>query len=277
MRRPAASNQSGAVELDATPRCRARRRRAPGAALISSAAPSASARCTRRWSLRMLDRAAPSRAAWPLSSAVGAGAGCSARTPTVAAPVGAGQAPSAARGTQVDARRAEARGDVRWSAGSRRSRAACRPAPARRGRARRCASARVMRLDLVVRHVEHGRAEVLLDALQLEAQVVAQLGVERGQRLVHQRHRRLAHQRAADRHALHLRRPTARWPGCASLSSMCSSCATSLTLRAHLGLGRAAQRRAQREGEVVEDAQVRVQRVLLEHEGHVAQRRRECA
>ena len=59
-------------------------------------------------------------------------------------------------------------------------------------------------LDLVVRDVEDGGAELLLDALQLEPQIGAQLGVERGQRLVHQVDRRLAHQRAADGDALHL-------------------------------------------------------------------------
>ena len=52
-RRPAASNQSGAVELDDDLAARLDARRVAGAALISSAALSASARCTRRWSLRI--------------------------------------------------------------------------------------------------------------------------------------------------------------------------------------------------------------------------------
>ncbi len=39
-------------------------------------------------------------------------------------------------------------------------------------------------------------------------------------------------------------------------------------------LGQAAGRRAQRKREIVKDAQVRIERVLLEHERHVAQRRR---
>ena len=130
------------------------------------------------------------------------------------------------------------------------------------------------RLDLVVRDVEHRRAEVLLDALELEAQVVAQLGVERRQRLVHQRDRGLAHQRAADRDALHLparelgRRAWRACRRCAAGARPRSPCARTF------GLGARPQRRAQREREVVEHAQVRVERVLLEHEGHVAQRRR---
>ena len=70
------------------------------------------------------------------------------------------------------------------------------------------------------------------------------------------------------------------WPpdslvaGFASLSSMRSIRATSVDLAPHFVLGRAPHRRAQRKREVVEHVQVRVQRVLLEHEGHVAQRRR---
>ena len=59
-------------------------------------------------------------------------------------------------------------------------------------------------LGLVVGDVEDGGAELLLDALQLEPEVGAELGVERGERLVHQVDRRPAHQRPADGDALHL-------------------------------------------------------------------------
>ena len=48
------------------------------------------------------------------------------------------------------------------------------------------------------------RAERGLQVLQLRAQRLAQLGVEVRQRLVHQEHRRVAHDRPADRHPLHL-------------------------------------------------------------------------
>jgi hypothetical protein len=48
-----------------------------------------------------------------------------------------------------------------------------------------------------------------MDALQLHAQLGPQLGVQRGQWLVHQIDRRTANQRATDRYALHLPARTA--------------------------------------------------------------------
>ena len=58
------------------------------------------------------------------------------------------------------------------------------------------------RLDLVVGDVDAGDAELLLDAADLGAHLLAQLGVQVGERLVHQQHLRLHHQRARQRHAL---------------------------------------------------------------------------
>ena len=60
------------------------------------------------------------------------------------------------------------------------------------------------RLDLVVRHVQARRAQPPVQLLDLEAHLHAQLGVEVGQRLVEQEHRRLAHDRAPHRDALAL-------------------------------------------------------------------------
>ena len=60
------------------------------------------------------------------------------------------------------------------------------------------------RLDLVVGDEQESGAELHLQVFQLRAQRLAQLGVERRQRLVHQEHARLAHDRPADRDALHL-------------------------------------------------------------------------
>ena len=60
------------------------------------------------------------------------------------------------------------------------------------------------RLDLVVGDVDHGGAELAMQARDLHAHRHAQLGVEVGQRLVEQEHLRLAHQRAAERDALAL-------------------------------------------------------------------------
>ena len=58
------------------------------------------------------------------------------------------------------------------------------------------------RLDLIVRHVDHRDAELALQCADLLAHFGAQLRVEVRQRLVHQAHRRLVDDRAAQRHAL---------------------------------------------------------------------------
>ena len=50
--------------------------------------------------------------------------------------------------------------------------------------------------------VDHGDAEPLLQAADLRAHLLAQLGVEVRQRLVHQADGRLGDDRAAERHAL---------------------------------------------------------------------------
>ena len=58
------------------------------------------------------------------------------------------------------------------------------------------------RFELVVGDVDDGGVEVLVEALQLRAHLHAELGVEVGERLVHQEGARVAHQRPAERHAL---------------------------------------------------------------------------
>ncbi len=58
------------------------------------------------------------------------------------------------------------------------------------------------RLRLVVRHVDDGQREALLQLADLLAHLPAQARVEVGQRLVEQQHRRLEHQRARHRDAL---------------------------------------------------------------------------
>ena len=60
------------------------------------------------------------------------------------------------------------------------------------------------RLDLVVGDVDRGDAELALQAGDLGAHLHAQLGVEVGERLVHQERRRLAHDGPAHRDALAL-------------------------------------------------------------------------
>ena len=60
------------------------------------------------------------------------------------------------------------------------------------------------RLDLVVGDVDRRRALLQVQPLDLGAHLLAQLGVERADRLVHQHRLGPAHQRAPDRHALHV-------------------------------------------------------------------------
>ena len=126
-------------------------------------------------------------------------------------------------------------------------------------------------LDLVVGDIQQRGAEFLLDALQLDAHLAAQLGVERGQWLVHQIDRRAAHQGAADRDALHLAAGKLRRPVLelgADPQHLGDRGYAPLDLR----LRHPARGRAQREGEIVEHRQMRIERVLLEDEGDVAGR-----
>ena len=60
------------------------------------------------------------------------------------------------------------------------------------------------RLFLVVRDVDEGDAEVLLERLQEHLHLLAQLQVERAERLVEQQHRRRVDDRARERDALAL-------------------------------------------------------------------------
>ena len=60
------------------------------------------------------------------------------------------------------------------------------------------------RFDLVVRDIDDGRGQALVQALQLDPHLDAQLGIEIGQRLVEQEHLGLLHQRASDRDPLAL-------------------------------------------------------------------------
>ena len=60
------------------------------------------------------------------------------------------------------------------------------------------------RLDLVVGDEDHRGAKLALQPLDLDAGLVAQLGVEVGERFVEQEHFRLAHHGAADGNALSL-------------------------------------------------------------------------
>jgi hypothetical protein len=127
------------------------------------------------------------------------------------------------------------------------------------------------RFDLVVGHVDHGGAQLAVQLRDLGAHAVAQLGIEVGQRLVEQEHRRLAHQRTAQRHTLAL--ATGH-----RLGQLVHHLGQAQRLRrlgdalVDGGLVMAAQLQA--EGQVLGHGHVRVQRVALEHHRDVAVLRR---
>ncbi len=127
------------------------------------------------------------------------------------------------------------------------------------------------RLDLVVRDVDHRDAELALQRANLASHVMAKLRVEVGQRLVHQAHRRLRDDRAAERDALLL--PARKLRRLAveqrhepeQIGDTLQSCAN-VVLRyvAHL----------EAEHDVLGDRKVREERVRLEHHRDVALRGR---
>ena len=70
------------------------------------------------------------------------------------------------------------------------------------------------RLSLVVGHIDGGEAETVLQHLELQPHLVAQLRIEIGQRLVEQDKPWLVHQRASERNALLLSAAQFRAPAC---------------------------------------------------------------
>ncbi|MCY1507478.1 hypothetical protein D9M68_417550 [compost metagenome] len=122
-------------------------------------------------------------------------------------------------------------------------------------------------LDLVVGDVDGGGFEVPLELLQFVARRNAQFGVQVGQRLVKQEHHGLAHHRSRKRHPLAL-------PAGQLARFALQQCRDA----EHLGrpvdffLYRSAGHalRAQGKGDVAKNVQVRIERVALEHHGHVA-------
>ena len=85
------------------------------------------------------------------------------------------------------------------------------------------------RLALVVRHVDEGHAELAVQLLELDLHVLAQLLVERAERLVHQHELRLEDQRPRQRDALLLAARELRRVGVSAMPSsrtMPSACAT---------------------------------------------------
>ena len=122
------------------------------------------------------------------------------------------------------------------------------------------------RLLLIVGDIDDGHAEVALHALDLALQLVAQLAIERAERLVHQQHRRLEHDGTRERHALLLaaRELADRRPPKSTRSTRAS---TSFTLRS---MSHGSQRRAGAAGrQCSRRRSVREKRVALKDDAEV--------
>ena len=123
------------------------------------------------------------------------------------------------------------------------------------------------RLDLVVGDVNRGGLDQLMHALDLGAHLHAQLGVEVRQRLVEQKHLRIAHDGATHRHALALPAGQRLRLAVEQLGDV-ENARGMVDALFDLVLGKFAQLEPERH--VLERGHVRVERVVLEHHGDVA-------
>ena len=126
------------------------------------------------------------------------------------------------------------------------------------------------RLDLVVGDVNHAGADLLVQLGDLVAHAHAQLGVQVRQRLVEQEDVGLAHHRPPQRDALHL--AAGKLLGLAVEQSVD---AEDIGGPAHPAIDLVLRdaRHLQAEGQFLVDGLVRIERVVLEHHGHVARPR----
>ena len=122
-------------------------------------------------------------------------------------------------------------------------------------------------LDLVVRHVDGGRLQALVQLLDLGAHGDAQFGVEVGQGLVEQEDLRVAHDGAAHGDALAL---AAGELARIAVEQLREAEDLGGALHALVDLGPRRPPQLHGEGHVVGDRHVRVERVVLEHHGDVA-------
>ena len=127
-------------------------------------------------------------------------------------------------------------------------------------------------LDLIVGDVDRRDAEPLVQRADLGPGVDAQLGVEIGERLVHQEGLRLAHDRAPERHAL----PLAAGQGPrAAVEQMVDAEDLGGLADAPLDLGGRLPRILRPKPMFLRTREMRVERVVLEDHGDVAVARRE--
>jgi hypothetical protein len=127
------------------------------------------------------------------------------------------------------------------------------------------------RLLLVVRDVDGGEPESLLQLAQVAAQAMAQAGVEVGQRLVEQHDRRLHHDAAGERDALHL---ATREQARAAVGEVLEPHELERLHHASTGLDLRGPLHGERERDVLEHGHVRPDRIGLEHHADVALVRR---
>ena len=128
------------------------------------------------------------------------------------------------------------------------------------------------RLLLIVRHVDGRPRARGVQAADLELHLLAQLPIERAQRLVHQQDVRLDHDRAGERHPLLLAAGELadRTPAVAGQARHAERFVDAL---GNLLLREAAH--GETVADVLGDRHVRKQRVVLEHHPHVAKPRRQ--
>ena len=127
------------------------------------------------------------------------------------------------------------------------------------------------RLDLIVRDVERGRAQAIVQPADVDPHLGAERGVEVRERLVEEEDRGTPHDRAPHRDALALP------PGELLREALEEGVEAEHRARfadALVDLARRAPAQLEAEGEVVADGEVRVERVALEDHRHVARARR---
>ena len=128
-------------------------------------------------------------------------------------------------------------------------------------------------LDLIVGDEDHRGLQLLRQRLDFGAHLPAQLCIEIGKRLVEQERLRIAHDGASHRHALAL--AAGQFLRLAvEIGLDMQQRRGALHPRVDLGLRRAPQ--LERKGHVVVDAHMRIERVVLEHHGDIALRRRDA-
>ena len=125
-------------------------------------------------------------------------------------------------------------------------------------------------LELVVRDVDGGGADAVVELAQLVNHQVAKLRVERAERLIHQEDLRPPHDGAAQRDALAV---AAGKPGDRAVEDVVDPEEPRRLLHPRLDVGARHSLADEREGDVLPDVHVGVEREELEHEGDVALRR----